>query len=240
MAASLPPFVGSSVLSNQGAQALKAQHIIRIGDDAPDFKGETQLGPIAFHDYIKDSWAILFSHPANFTPVCTTELGRVAQLKEEWAKRNVKVVGLSVDNVENHKLWIKDINETQNADIDYPIVADKDRQVALHYGMLDPDFLDKAGMPLTVRSVFFIDPKKKVRLILTYPAPTGRNFTEILRCFDALQLTDKYKVACPVDWQKGKDTVVLASVTDDDATRLFPKGFKKIRPYLRITPDPAI
>jgi len=234
------PFVGSDVLSAQGAQAIQAQKIVRIGDEAPDFKAETQLGPIQFHEYIKDSWAILFSHPANFTPVCTTELGRVAQLKDEWEKRGVKVVGLSVDNVENHKKWIEDINETQNTRVWFPIVADKDRQIAILYGMLDPNFLDKAGMPLTVRSVFIIDPKKKVRIILTYPAPTGRNFDEILRCLDALSLTDKYKVACPVDWQKGKDTVVLASVPDSDAAQLFPKGFNKVRPYLRMTPDPSV
>jgi alkyl hydroperoxide reductase subunit AhpC len=234
------PFVGSDVLSPQGAQVIQAQKVVRLGDEAPDFKAETQLGLIHFHEYIKDSWAILFSHPANFTPVCTTELGRVAQLKDEWAKRGVKVVGLSVDDVENHKKWIQDINDTQNTEVWFPIVADKERQVAILYGMLDPNFLDKSGMPFTVRSVFFIDPKKKVRLIMTYPAATGRNFDEILRCLDALSLTDKYKVACPVDWKKGKDTVVLASIPDSDAVQLFPKGVNKVRPYLRMTPDPSV
>jgi len=213
--------------------------VVRIGDEAPDFKVETQLGPLHLHDYIKDSWAILFSHPANFTPVCTTELGRVSQLQPEFLKRGVKTIGLSVDDVEGHKKWIQDINETQHTEVNYPLIADKDRFVALLYGMLDPNYPDKAGLPLTVRSVFFIDPKKKVRVILTYPAPTGRNFDEILRILDALQLTDKYRVATPVDWKQGKDTVVLPTIPDEEATKLFPKGFQKIKPYLRLTPDPS-
>jgi alkyl hydroperoxide reductase subunit AhpC len=206
----------------------------RLGDTAPDFQAETTQGPIRFHEWIGDSWAILFSHPKDFTPVCTTELGYVGKMLPEFAKRNVKVIGLSIDPVESHAGWVKDIEETQNAKISYPIIADPERKVANMYGMMHPSH-DEV---YTVRTVFVIDPKKKIRLMITYPQTCGRNFDEILRVIDSLQLTDKYAVATPVNWKHGEDVIITPAVSDDDAKQRFPKGFKTIRPYLRLTPQP--
>jgi len=208
---------------------------IQIGDVAPDFTQESTEGTIRFHEWIGDSWAVLFSHPKDFTPVCTTELGLAANLKQEFAKRNVKMLAVSVDDVTSHKGWIKDIEETQNARMNYPILGDPDRKVATLYGMIHP----KANDTLTVRSVFFIDPKKKVRAIITYPASTGRNFQEILRVIDSLQLTDNYQVATPADWKDGDDCVIVPSLTDpEELKKKFPRGYKALRPYLRMTPQP--
>lgn len=216
------------------------QKVIRIGDVAPDFDANTTKGHIKFHDYINGKWAVLFSHPADFTPVCTTELGRVAQLKEEWAKRNAVVIALSVDSVDNHTKWIADINDYNKVTVEYPIIADEDRKVAILYGMLDQSWIEqKTGMPVTVRSVYIIDPDKKVRIIITYPASTGRNFHEILRVIDSLQLAGSHKVATPADWERGKDTVVLPTVSTEDAQKLFQK-VNVYRPWLRTTPDPLI
>jgi len=207
---------------------------LRLGDDAPNFRAQTSIGEIDFHEYIDGSWAVLYSHPADYTPVCTTELGRTAQLKPEFAKRNVKVLALSVDSVEDHLGWIKDINETQNADVDFPIIADKDRKVAELYDMIHPN----ASATATVRSVFVIGPDKKVKLTLTYPASTGRNFNEILRVIDSLQLTADYSVATPADWKDGEDVIVVPAIKTEDIPAKFPKGFKEIKPYLRVTPQP--
>jgi alkyl hydroperoxide reductase subunit AhpC len=200
----------------------------------PDFTQESSQGTISFHEWIGDSWAVLFSHPADFTPVCTTELGTVASLKPEFDKRNVKVIALSVDDVESHKGWIGDINETQNTTVNYPILADGDRKVADLYGMIHPSSLNN----LTVRSVFIIDPNKKLRLTFTYPASTGRNFDEILRVIDSLQLTDYHQVATPANWKDGEDCVVVPSISTEDARVKFPKGVKEVKPYLRLTPQP--
>uniref|UniRef100_A0A6A7G9G6 1-Cys peroxiredoxin n=1 Tax=Hirondellea gigas TaxID=1518452 RepID=A0A6A7G9G6_9CRUS len=213
---------------------LEKQQTVRIGDIAPNFSAKTTKGDISLHEYLGDSWGVLFSHPADFTPVCTTELGRVAQLKSEWAKRNVKPIGYSVNSLESHGNWIKDINETQNCVVDYPLIDGSDKSVALRYGMLDPDEVDKAGMPLTVRSVFVIDPNKKVRMILTYPAATGRNFDEILRVIDSLQMTSYKKLATPADWKKGDSAVILPNVSNEEAEKLFP-GYTTVKPYLRTT-----
>jgi alkyl hydroperoxide reductase subunit AhpC len=218
---------------------VKEQRYLRLGDTAPNFQANSQLGKIDLYEYLGSSWGILFSHPRDFTPVCTTELGRVAQLEQEWAARNVKPIALSVDGLDNHDKWIQDINEIQKTEVNYPIIADDDRAVSLAYGMLDQTHLASTGLPLTVRSVFIIDPDHKIRLTLTYPASTGRNFDEILRAIDSLQLTSKHKVATPADWKRGEDTVVLPSISDDDAAKLFPKGFTKVRAYLRVTPDPS-
>jgi len=208
---------------------------IRLGDTAPDFTQESTEGEFNFYQYLGDSWGVLFSHPKDFTPVCTTELGEVAKLKSEFEKRNVKVVGLSVDPTDSHKDWIKDINETQNTTINFPIVADSDRKVALLYDMVHPD----ADETATVRSVFVIKPDKTVALTITYPASTGRNFDEILRVIDSLQLTAKYSVATPVNWKDGDDVVIAPAIQDaDELKQKFPKGFKVIRPYLRMTPQP--
>jgi len=208
---------------------------IRLGDAAPDFTQESTEGEFNFYQYLGDSWGVLFSHPKDFTPVCTTELGEVAKLKSEFEKRNVKVVGLSVDPTDSHKDWIKDINETQNTTINFPIVADSDRKVALLYDMVHPD----ADETATVRSVFVIKPDKTVALTITYPASTGRNFDEILRVIDSLQLTAKYSVATPVNWKDGDDVVIAPAIQDEDELKQkFPKGFKVIRPYLRMTPQP--
>ena len=207
---------------------------MRIGETAPDFQAETTHGPISFHDWLGSSWGILFSHPKDFTPVCTTELGRVAKLREEFAKRHCKVLALSVDDVASHKGWTGDIEATQSCTMNFPILADPDRKVANLYGMIHP----KANDTLTVRSVFFIDPKKKIRAMITYPASTGRNFTEILRVIDSLQLTDQHMVATPADWTDGGDCVIVPSLSDDDARGRFPKGWKALRPYLRMTPQP--
>ncbi|HKJ95763.1 MAG TPA: peroxiredoxin [Gammaproteobacteria bacterium] len=207
---------------------------LRIGDTAPDFTAETSVGQIGFHDWAGDSWVVLYSHPADFTPVCTTELGRTAKLKEEFDKRGVKAIALSVDSAEDHKKWINDINETQQTEVNFPIIADQDRKVAELYDMIHPN----ADASATVRSVFIIDPNKKVRATITYPASTGRNFGEILRVIDSLQLTDNYQVATPVDWVDGQDCVIVPSIPNDQAEKQFPKGWKELRPYLRLTPQP--
>jgi len=209
---------------------------IRLGDAAPDFTAETTEGTIEFHQWLGDGWGILFSHPKDYTPVCTTELGRVANLKGEFEKRNVKVIAVSVDPLESHKGWINDINETQSCTMNYPIIADPDRNVATMYGMIHPNALDN----LTVRSVFIIGPDKKVKLQLTYPASTGRNFDEILRVIDSLQLTANYQVATPADWKQGDDCVVVPAIKTEDIAAKFPKGFKEIKPYLRMTPQPDL
>jgi len=207
---------------------------IRIGDTAPDFEQESTEGRIKFHDFIGDNWCILFSHPKDFTPVCTTELGYLAKLKPEFEKRHCKVIGLSVDPVDDHKKWAKDIEETQGAKLNYPLLADSDRKVSDLYDMIHPN----ANDTLTVRSVFVIGPDKKVKLMITYPASTGRNFDEVLRVLDSLQLTANHKVATPVNWKDGEDCIVVPSLSDDEAKKLFPKGFKALKPYLRITPQP--
>ena len=208
---------------------------LRLGDIAPDFTQESTEGTIHFHQWLGNSWGVLFSHPKDFTPVCTTELGAVAKLKTEFDKRNVKVIALSVDPIPSHSEWVKDIDETQNTRMNFPILADADRKVSDLYDMIHPN----ANDTLTVRSVFIIDPKKKIRLILTYPASTGRNFAEILRVIDSLQLTDNYSVATPADWQQGGDCVIVPSLTDPAVLKeKFPKGYKEVKPYLRMTPQP--
>jgi alkyl hydroperoxide reductase subunit AhpC len=206
-----------------------------IGSIAPDFEQESSEGPIHFHQWLGDKWGILFSHPADFTPVCTTELGRVAQLKGEFDKRNAKAIALSVDGLTSHKGWIGDIEETQGTKVNFPILADADRKVAKLYDMIHAEANDTT----TVRSVFIIDPKKKIRLTLTYPASTGRNFDEILRVIDSLQLTDSHSVATPVDWKDGQEVVIVPSLKDPEVLKQkFPKGWKEIKPYLRLTPQP--
>lgn len=207
---------------------------IQLGDTAPDFTQESTQGVIKFHEWLGDSWGVLFSHPRNFTPVCTTELGEVARLKAEFDKRNVKVLGLSVDPLANHEAWSKDIEETQGARLNFPLLADADKKVSNLYGMIHPSASDT----MTVRSVFIIGPDKKVKLTITYPASTGRNFREILRVIDSLQLTANYKVATPVNWNDGDDCIVLPSIPNDEAKKLFPRGFKELKPYLRVTPQP--
>lgn len=210
---------------------------LRIGDLAPDFTSDSTAGKIEFHKWAGDSWVVFFSHPKDFTPVCTTELGAVARMKGEWVKRGVKVLAVSVDGVEEHKRWILDINETQGCQVEYPILGGPAaKETANLYGMIHP----AASDTFTVRTVFFIDPKKKVRAMITYPAPTGRNFDEVLRVIDALQLTDKAAVATPVNWKKGGDCIVLPSLSDEDAKKKFPKGFKTLKPYLRVTPQPEV
>jgi len=207
---------------------------LRLGDIAPDFEQETSLGPIKFHEWLGNSWGVLFSHPADYTPVCTTELGLTSKLKGEFEKRNVKVIALSVDDVESHKGWINDINETQSTVVGFPIIADSDRKVSQLYDMIHPN----ANETLTVRSLFVIDPNKKVRLIITYPASTGRNFDEVLRVIDSLQLTASHSVATPADWKQGDDVIIVNSISDDDAKDRFPKGFVSKQPYLRVTAQP--
>ena len=209
---------------------------IRLGDTAPDFTAETTEGTINFHEWLGEGWGVLFSHPKDYTPVCTTELGRVANLMGEFKKRNVKVLALSVDGVEDHKGWIKDINETQSCTVNYPLVADPDKKVATLYDMIHPNALNN----LTVRSVFIIGPDKAVKLSLTYPASTGRNFDEILRVIDSLQLTANYSVATPVDWKQGDDCVVVPAIETKDIPAKFPKGFTEVKPYLRMTPQPDL
>jgi alkyl hydroperoxide reductase subunit AhpC len=204
---------------------------LRLGDIAPNFVAQTTAGEIDFHQWLGSSWGVLFSHPADFTPVCTTELGKTALLNQEFRKRNVKVIAISVDSLESHKNWIRDINETQSTVVNFPIIADPEKTVALLYDMIHPNAWEKT----TVRSVFIIDPKKKIRLTLTYPASTGRNFREILRVIDSIQLTEYEKVATPADWQEGDEVVILPSISDSDAEKLFPQGFRKIKPYLRLT-----
>jgi alkyl hydroperoxide reductase subunit AhpC len=206
-----------------------------LGSIAPDFTQASTEGPIAFHQWIGDKWAVLFSHPKDFTPVCTTELGAAAKLKSEFDKRNVKVIALSVDSVESHKKWLADIKETQGVDVNFPILADEDRKVSTLYDMIHPQASDTT----TVRSVFIIDPNKKIRLTLTYPASTGRNFAELLRVIDSLQLTEYHKVATPANWQAGGEVVIVPSLTDPkELEQRFPKGWKELRPYLRLTPQP--
>ncbi len=208
---------------------------LHIGSVAPDFEQDSTHGVIRFHEYLGSSWGVLFSHPKDFTPVCTTELGRAGSLDEEFAKRNVKMIAVSVDDVESHKRWVHDIEDTQNCKVGYPILGDADRKVSKLYDMIHPE----ANDTLTVRSVFFIDPNKKIRATITYPASTGRNFQEILRVIDSLQLTDGYKVATPVDWQQGDDVVISPAVQDpEEIAKRFPKGYKELRPYLRMTPQP--
>lgn len=208
--------------------------VLRLGDKAPNFDAETSEGKINFYDYLGDSWGILFSHPADFTPVCTTELGAAAKYKDEFEKRNVKVLALSVDGAQSHKDWIKDINETQNTTVNFPIIADEDKKVSQLYDMIHPN----ADDTLTVRSVYVIAPDKTIKLMITYPASTGRNFKELLRVIDSLQLTAHHKVATPADWQQGEDVVISTSVSNEEAENRFPKGFKEVKPYLRLTPQP--
>jgi alkyl hydroperoxide reductase subunit AhpC len=208
---------------------------VRLGDTAPDFAADTTEGRIeSFHQWIGEGWAVLFSHPKDFTPVCTTELGRVAKLKPEFDKRNVKVIGLSVDPLDDHKRWSGDIQETQGAALNFPLIADPDRKISTLYDMIHPNASDN----FTVRSVFVIGPDKKVKLTLTYPASTGRNFVELLRVIDSLQLTAKHKVATPADWKRGEDVIIVPSVNDADAKKAFPDGWKTVKPYLRIVPQP--
>ncbi len=207
---------------------------LRLGDEAPNFTQQSTEGEIDFHEWIGDSWAILFSHPADFTPVCTTELGTVAKLKPEFEKRNVKPIALSVDPVEKHEDWAKDIEETQGMAPNFPLIADADRKVAQLYDMIHPE----ADATATVRSVFIIDPKKKIRLTLTYPAATGRNFDELLRVIDSLQLTEYQKVATPANWNDGEEVVILPTISNEDADKLFPAGYRELKPYLRMTAQP--
>ena len=208
---------------------------LRLGDTAPDFTQDSTAGPIRFHEWAGNSWVMLFSHPADFTPVCTTELGMTAKLKDDFAKRNVKAIAVSVDPLDSHQGWVNDINETQNCSVQFPILADPDKKVATLYDMIHPNSLANA----TVRSVFIIDPKKAIRATITYPASTGRNFDEILRVIDSLQLTDSHKVATPVNWKPGDDVVIAPSITDPkELAERFPKGYRALRPYLRLTPQP--
>lgn len=208
---------------------------LKLGDIAPDFEQDSSEGPIRFHEWLDGKWAVLFSHPADFTPVCTTELGFTAKLKDEFDKRNVKAIALSVDSAESHTKWIGDINSTQNTIVNFPILADEDRKVSELYDLIHPN----ASETLTVRSLFVIDPNKKVRLTITYPASTGRNFHEILRVIDSLQLTDNYKVATPANWKDGEDVVIVPSIKDEaEIKERFPKGYTAVTPYLRLTPQP--
>jgi alkyl hydroperoxide reductase subunit AhpC len=207
---------------------------LRLGDVAPDFSARTSVGVICFYEYLGDSWGVLFSHPADYTPVCTTELGKTAALTAEFEKRNVKVLALSVDSLDRHTGWINDINETQHTEVNFPIIADEDKSIALTYGMIHPNASETA----TVRSLFIIGPDKKVKLQITYPASTGRNFVEVLRVIDSLQLTAGFSVATPADWKQGEDVIVVPAVSTEEAIKKFPKGVKVIKPYLRYTPQP--
>lgn len=207
---------------------------LRLGDIAPDFTADTTEGPISFHQWLGDKWGVLFSHPADYTPVCTTELGATAKLKSEFEKRNVKVAALSVDGLESHKGWIKDINETQNTTVNFPIIADENKKVAELYDMIHPNASEK----FTVRSVFIIGNDKKIKLMITYPASTGRNFNEILRVIDSLQLTANYSVATPANWKDGEDVVIAPAIKDEEIAAKFPKGHTRVKPYLRTTPQP--
>ncbi|WEK68237.1 MAG: peroxiredoxin [Candidatus Chryseobacterium colombiense] len=207
---------------------------IKLGDTAPDFNAESTVGSLNFYDFLGNSWGILFSHPADYTPVCTTELGFTAKLKSEFEQRNTKAIALSVDGVEDHHNWIKDINETQNTEVEFPIIADKDRKISELYDFIHPN----ASATATVRSLLIIDPEKKVRLIITYPASTGRNFNEIIRVLDSLQLVDSHKIATPVNWKNGEDVIIPPAISTEDAKKIFPKGVREIKPYLRYTPQP--
>jgi alkyl hydroperoxide reductase subunit AhpC/uncharacterized protein (DUF924 family)/CRP-like cAMP-binding protein len=238
-------YLGPDNVFSKTQEQLKKQGYVRIGDSVPDFTAESSMGPIHFHEFIGDSWCVFFSHPADFTPVCTTEFGVTAKLSHEWAKRGTKVIGLSVDSAGDHERWIADINETQQTQVNFPIIADKDRRVSMLFGMLDPTTFrhgSSVGETMTVRSVFIISPLKRVELILSYPAYIGRNFTEILRILDALQLSAKYRVATPANWQPGDDTVVLPFISDEEAERMFADqgGFRKVRSYLRFVRDPSL
>lgn len=209
---------------------------IRLGDTAPDFTAQSTEGEINFYDYLGDGWGVLFSHPSDYTPVCTTELGAVAKYKDEFEKRNVKVIALSVDGVESHKGWVEDINETQGTTVNFPIIADEDKKVSELYDMIHPN----ADATLTVRSVYVIGPDKKIKLIITYPASTGRNFEELLRVIDSLQLTAYHKVATPANWKHGDEVVISPAISSEDAKNIFTKGFKEVKPYLRLTPQPNL
>ena len=238
-------YVGPDAVFTRTQEQLKQQGFIRIGDNVPDFTAVTSQGPIRFHEFIGDGWCVLFSHPADFTPVCTTELGATANLRDEWSKRGTKVIGLSVDGAEDHARWIADINETQKTQVTFPIIADKDRRVSMLFGMLDPTTFrhgSNVGETMAVRSVFIISPAKRVELILSYPAYVGRNFNEILRVLDALQLSAKYRVATPANWQPGDDTVVLPFISDEEAERMYADqgGVRKVRSYLRFVRDPSL
>lgn len=207
---------------------------LRLGDIAPNFRAQTTVGDIDFYEYLGDGWGVLFSHPADYTPVCTTELGRTAALQSEFEKRNVKVLALSVDPLDKHLGWVNDINETQHVQVGFPIIADEDKSIANAYGMIHPN----ASETFTVRSLFVIGPDKKVKLMITYPASTGRNFVEVLRVIDSLQLTSGYSVATPADWKEGEDVIVVPAISTADAIKKFPKGVKEVKPYLRYTPQP--
>ena len=207
---------------------------LQLGDEAPDFTAETTDGTISFHEYLGDGWGVLFSHPKDFTPVCTTELGTVAKLKADFDKRNAKVIAISVDPIDSHKGWVPDINETQGTEVNFPIIADPERKVADLYGMIHPNAADT----VTVRSVFIVGPDKKIKLMITYPQSTGRNFQEILRVLDSLQLTAKYSVSTPADWKDGDDVIIAPAIADEQAKEKFPKGWKALKPYLRLTPQP--
>ena len=209
---------------------------LRLGDTAPNFKAQTTAGEIDFYEYLGNGWGILFSHPADYTPVCTTELGKTALLKDEFAKRNTKVLAVSVDPMDKHEGWVKDINETQNTTVNFPLIADADRKVAELYDMIHPN----ASATATVRSLFIIGPDKVIKLMITYPASTGRNFVEVLRVLDSLQLTANYSVATPADWKSGEDVIVVPAVSTEDAMKKFPKGVKIVKPYLRYTPQPNL
>ena len=209
---------------------------LRLGDGVPDFTAETTEGPIRFHEWLGNSWAVFFSHPKDFTPVCTTELGKVAKLKKDFDKRGVKIIAISVDTIDSHKGWVPDINETQKTKLNFPIIADPERKVAVLYDMLDPTSKDN----LTARSVYVIAPDKKIKLMITYPASTGRNFEEILRAIDSVQLTAQYSVATPADWKYGEECIIVPSLSDEDAKKKFPKGFNRVKPYLRLTPQPNL
>jgi thioredoxin-dependent peroxiredoxin len=209
---------------------------LRLGDTAPNFKARTTEGDIDFHEWLGNSWGVLFSHPADFTPVCTTELGKTALLKDEFARRNVKVLAVSVDPMDKHLSWVNDINETQNCQVNFPLIADDDRQVATLYDMIHPN----ASETFTVRSLFVIGPDKKIKLMITYPASTGRNFMEVLRAIDSLQLTANYSLATPADWKNGEDLIVVPAVSTEDAMKKFPKGVRVVKPYLRYTPHPEM
>lgn len=209
---------------------------LRLGDEAPDFTAETTVGTIRFYEWIGNSWCILFSHPADYTPVCTTELGMAAKMKGEFEKRNVKMIAISVDPLSDHTSWINDINETQNCTVDFPLIADPEKKISLLYDMIHPN----ANMTQTVRSVFIIGPDKKIKLTINYPASTGRNFHELLRVIDSLQLTANYSVATPVNWEHGQDCIIVPALSDAQADEKFPKGFKKIKSYLQVTPQPNL
>jgi len=228
----------TKIASNEAKELFGGQKTLRLGDKVPNFQADSSKGKLDLYEYLGDGWGIFFSHPADFTPVCTTELAAVAKHREGWAKRNTKVLALSVDTAERHSGWEKDIAEFGGCESFFPIVADPDRKISVAYGMLDQSEIDGKGLPLTVRSVFIIDPKKLIRARIDYPASSGRNFTEIIRMLDSLQLVSQYQVATPSDWVQGGDVVLLPQVKEEQFNELFPKGVKKLKPYLRITPDP--